>query len=83
MLLTTNVILFHNELGLQKTIDTFAEAVTKVFAEVGYEGNLNYEAGNFVRRAPVALRLESATYMAKIGKHLKERVQYYKDSLVK
>ena len=59
------------------------EAVTKAFAEVGYEGNLNYEAGIFVKRAPVALRLESATYMAKIGRYLKERVQYYKDSIVK
>lgn len=59
------------------------EAVTKAFAEVGYEGNLNYEAGNFVRLAPVALRLESATYMAKIGKYLKEHVQYYKDLIVK
>lgn len=50
------------------------DAVTKAFAEVGYKGNLNYEAGYFVRRAPVALRLESATYMAAVGKHLIQKI---------
>ena len=54
------------------------ESVMKAFAEVGYEGNINYEAGYFVRRAPVALRQESAAYMVAVGKHLIERCRYYK-----
>ena len=54
------------------------ESVMKAFAEVGYEGNLNYEAGFFVDKVPVALRAESAKYMAKTGKYLIERFMSYK-----
>lgn len=54
------------------------EPVMKALAEVGYQGNLNYEAGYFVRETPVALRQESANYMACIGKHLIGRFEYYK-----
>ena len=49
------------------------ERVMKAFAEAGYEGNLNYEAGLFVNNVPVSLREESAKYMASVGKHLVER----------
>ena len=54
------------------------ESVMRAFAEVGYEGNLNYEAGLFVNNVPVDLRKESAKYMARVGKHLIERYLYYK-----
>ncbi len=54
------------------------ESVMKAFADISYEGNLNYEAGLFVKNAPVSLRGESAVYMAKIGKHLIERYRSYK-----
>lgn len=54
------------------------ESVMKAFAEIGYEGNLNYESGLFVDNVPVCMRKESAIYMAKIGKYLIERCQYYK-----
>ena len=56
------------------------ESVMKAFAEIGYEGNLNYEAGLFVNNVPVCMRKESAIYMAKIGKYLIERFQYYKNN---
>lgn len=56
------------------------EAVMAAFAKVGYKGNLNYEAGLFVKRAPVALRRESATYMASVGKHLIKRFLAYRDA---
>ena len=56
------------------------DAVTKAFAEVGYTGNINYESGVFVRRSPVELRLESAIYMAAIGKHLIAKINAYKEA---
>ena len=59
------------------------EGVTKAFAEVGYKGNINYEAGLFVRRSPVELRQESATYMAEVGKHLIGRVHHYQSICAK
>ena len=54
------------------------EAVTKAFAEVGYKGNINYEAGLFLKRAPALLRQESANYMAAVGKHLIDRIHHYR-----
>lgn len=57
------------------------EGIMKAFAEVGYTGNLNYEAGLFVRRAPVILREESAKYMVSIGRQLIDRYWYYKNHL--
>ena len=56
------------------------ERVMKAFAEIGYEGNLNYEAGLFVNRVPVDLRKESAKYMASVGKYLVERYWHYKNT---
>ena len=53
------------------------EGVMKAFAAVGYKGNLNYEAGLFVRRSPVAIRQQSAIYMAAVGKHLIGRFYQY------
>lgn len=43
----------------------------KAFAEIGYEGNLSYEASLFVNSVPVDLQKESAKYMASVGKHLR------------
>ena len=57
------------------------ESVMKAFTEIGYEGNLNYEAGYFLYNVPVCLRKESAKYMADVGKHLIERYWHYKNSL--
>ena len=57
------------------------ENVMKALAEVGYNGNLNYEAGLFVRRTPVILRRESAKYMVDIGRQLIDRYWHYKNQL--
>ncbi len=54
------------------------EAVMKAFAEVGYTGNFNYEAGLFVEKFPLPLRQECARYMVQVGKYLCERYYYYK-----
>lgn len=54
------------------------EAVMKAFAEVGYCGFLNYEAGYFVKNVPVELRREAAKYMAAVGKHLIEKYESYR-----
>ena len=56
------------------------ESVMKAFADISYEGNLNYEAGLFVKNVPVSLRGESAGYMAGIGKYLIERYWSYKNN---
>lgn len=56
------------------------EKVMEAFAKIGYSGNLNYEAGLFVKNAPIDLRPESAKYMADVGKHLIERFNYYKSN---
>lgn len=56
------------------------EDVMKAFADISYEGNLNYEAGLFVHNTPVNLRNEGAKYMAKVGKYLIERYCSYKNN---
>ena len=50
------------------------ENVMKAFAKVGYDGNLSYEAGNFVNKVPIEMRCEAAKYMAKVGKYLIENI---------
>lgn len=57
------------------------ESVMKAFAEIGYDGNINYEAGLFVDNVPLSMRAESAKYMAKVGRHLIERCAYYKENV--
>ena len=42
------------------------------FAKVGYEGNINYEAGHFVRKVPASLKSESAKYMAQVSAHFRD-----------
>ena len=54
------------------------DGVMKAFAEAGYTGNLNYEAGHFVRNVPLSLRPQGAVYMAEVGKQLIERYWAYK-----
>lgn len=54
------------------------ESVMEAFAKIDYTGNLNYEAGAFVKKVPISLRQESADYMARIGKHLIERYEFHK-----
>ncbi len=55
------------------------DEVMRALAEIGYDGNLNYESGRFLDNVPASLRAEGAKYMAKVGKHLIERFEYYKN----
>lgn len=55
------------------------EEVMKALAEIGYDGNLNYESGRFLDNVPSSLRAEGAKYMAKVGRHLIERYEHYKN----
>ena len=66
----------HHTLPFYGNIDF--EAVMKAFAKIGYEGNLNYEAGYFIKNLPDALKIDAAEYMAKTGKYLIERFNFYK-----
>ena len=54
------------------------ESVCRAFAEIGYEGNLNYESGYFVKTVPTELRPEAAKYMAKVGYYLIDKINSYK-----
>ena len=58
------------------------EQVAQAFAEIQYAGNFSFEAGYFLKTAPVELRKESAAYMAAVGKHLIERYHYYKSAQI-
>ncbi len=57
------------------------ECIMQALAAVGYQGNLNYEAGYFVRDLPIELRDKGAVYMAEVAKQLRERYMYYKSIL--
>ena len=54
------------------------ESVMKALAEIGYRGNLSYEASGFIATVPTELRPEGLKYMAKIGHHLIKRFEHYK-----
>ena len=54
------------------------ESVMQALAESGYEGNLNYEAGPFVKNLPGPLKADAAQYMACVGRHLIARFWHYK-----
>ena len=55
------------------------ESVMKALAEIGYKGNLSYEASGFIATVPTELRPEGLKYMAKVGHHLINRFEYYKN----
>ena len=50
----------------------------KALADIGYAGNLNYEASNFICKIPVELRPDGLAYMAKVGRYLIRRFELYK-----
>lgn len=54
------------------------DSVMKAFADISYNGDLSYEAGLFVRNNPKELMVESAKYMAKVGKFLIGKCNEYK-----
>lgn len=56
------------------------ESVMKALADIGYEGDLNYEASGFVKDIPTELRPDGLKYMAKVGHYLVGRFEYYKNN---
>ena len=54
------------------------ESVMKALADIGYAGELNYEASGFIKDIPTELRPDGLKYMAKIGHYLISRFEYYK-----
>ncbi|MBE6608918.1 MAG: sugar phosphate isomerase/epimerase [Ruminococcaceae bacterium] len=56
------------------------ESVMKALADIGYKGNLSYEASYFIYKIPVELRPDGLAYMAKIGRYLIERFEFYKNN---
>ena len=49
----------------------------KALAEIGYRGDLNYEASNFIKDVPTDLYVDGLIYMAKVGHYLISRFEYY------
>ncbi len=56
------------------------ESVMKALADIGYNGDLNYEASGFIKNIPIALYTDGLAYMAKVGHYLIERFEYYKSN---
>ncbi|MBE6551970.1 MAG: sugar phosphate isomerase/epimerase [Ruminococcaceae bacterium] len=56
------------------------ESVMKALADIGYNGDLNYEASGFIKDIPVSLRPDGLAYMARIGHYLISRFEYYKEN---
>lgn len=54
------------------------EEVMQALAEIGYMGDLNYEASNFLKDLPKDLYIDGLTYMAKVGHYLISRFEYYR-----
>lgn len=53
------------------------EDVMKALAEIGYRGDLNYEASNFIKDVPTDLYVDGLIYMSKVGHYLISRFEYY------
>ena len=59
------------------------EEVMKALAEIGYKGELNYEASGFLRKVPAELYIDGLEYMAKVGHYLVSRFEYYSSTAAK
>lgn len=57
------------------------ESVMKALADIGYQGDLNYEASGFMKNVPIELRPRALAYMADVGHYLIGRFEYYKGTL--
>lgn len=54
------------------------DSVMKALADIGYAGELNYEASAFIANLPTDLYPLGLEYMAKVGRYLIGRFEYYK-----
>jgi hypothetical protein len=56
-------------------------SLLEALAEIGYNGDLNYEASGFIKDIPNELRPDALLYMAKVGHYLIGRFEYYSKSV--
>ena len=56
------------------------EEVMRALADIGYAGDLNYEASAFIKNVPKDLYIDALTYMSKVGRYLISRFEYYKNN---
>ena len=56
------------------------ESVMKALADIGYKGDLNYEASGFLKRVPTDLYRDALLYMSKVGHYLVGRFEYYSEN---
>ena len=56
------------------------ESVMKALADIGYKGDLNYEASAFLAGLPTDPYPEGLAYQAVVGKYLIGRCEYYKNN---
>ena len=76
---------FHDNLGERDshTLPFYGavewESVMEALADIGYNGDLNYEAAGFLKRVPTELYCDALAYMAKVGHYLIGRFEYYKN----
>lgn len=54
------------------------DSVCKALAEIGYDGNLNYEASNFIKNLPESLYVSGLEYMSSVGHYLIEKIKSYR-----
>ena len=77
---------FHDNLGERDshTLPFYGnvdwESVMKALADIGYEGDLNYEASGFLKKVPTELCPDGLKFMAKVGHYLVGRFEYYKSN---
>jgi hypothetical protein len=54
------------------------ESVMKALADIGYQGDLSYEALNFIKDLPRELCPAGLTFMAEVGRYLIGRFEYHR-----
>jgi len=57
------------------------EKVMKALAQVDYQGELTYEASNFLTGVPEALWPDALKYMERVGRHLISRFDAYREEI--
>ena len=57
------------------------DSIMKALAEIGYTGNLSYEASRFFKNLPTDLYYDGLNYKAKVGKYLINKFNEYKKEL--
>ncbi len=65
----------HDSHTLPYLLNVNFSEMTAALREIGYEGDLTFEANSFFKRLPDALLPAAARYMYEIGKHLVSEIQ--------